>query len=192
MSDKHGHKHHGKSSKDVLSAETVLEKTGLKVGDTFLDAGCGDGYISIAASSIVGKEGKVHALDVYEESIDKVKKQVQDKGITNIEAKVADLTQKLPLKDNSIDVGVMANVMHGFVAEDEVEEVMNEIRRVVKPEGIFALVEFKKIESVRGPSFEVRISPSDVEGILNQYGFEVLETVDVSPYHYLVSSIKKD
>ena len=47
MTEKHGHIHHGKTSKNILSAGEVLKATELKLGNSFLDAGCGDGYISL-------------------------------------------------------------------------------------------------------------------------------------------------
>ncbi len=188
---KHGHVHHSRSSRDILSADKVLSEAGLKSGDSFLDAGCGDGFISLAASSVVGDEGKVYAVDVYPESIDMVKKEVQEKGIKNLEATVADIMDKIPLDNDSIDLCVMANVLHGFVANDEVEPVINEIRRVVKPEGVFAVVEFKKMEGIPGPPFKVRISPGDVEEAITSYGFEVMGTVEVGDYHYLVKAVKK-
>ncbi|KAF5078588.1 class I SAM-dependent methyltransferase [Methanobacterium aggregans] len=191
MSDKHGHKHHGKSSRDVLSAEEVLKNIEIKKGDIFLDAGCGDGYLSIAASKLVGDEGKVHSLDLYEKSIDSLKKEAQDEGITNITAEVTDLTQKLPLDDNAIDVGIMANVMHGFAAEGEVPEVMNEIKRVIKPGGTFSLVEFRKIQSQRGPPYEIRLGPADVAEILSPYGFQIKEALEIGEYHYIVVAVKK-
>ena len=58
------HFHHGKSSKDILDAEFVLNSIGLKKGDIFLDAGSGDGYMSLAASKIVGEKGKVYAVEI--------------------------------------------------------------------------------------------------------------------------------
>jgi len=190
MSDKHGHKHHGKTSRDVLNAEEVLENLEIKEGDVFLDAGCGDGYISIAASKLVGEKGKVHSLDVYEKSIDSLKKEAQDEGINNIDAEIADLTQKLPLEDDSIDVGVMANVMHGFAAENEVPEVMNEISRVIKPGGTFSLVEFRKIQSQRGPPYDIRLGPADVAEILSPYGFQIKDAVEIGEYHFIVVAKK--
>jgi len=35
-----GHRHAGMSSKAFLNAERVLQETGLKSGDSFLDVGC--------------------------------------------------------------------------------------------------------------------------------------------------------
>ncbi len=191
MSDKkHGHVHHGKSTRDILNADKVLSIAGLKVGDVFLDAGCGDGFISIAASSLVGVEGKVYAIDVYPESIEIVKSNVQKKGIKNLEAIVADLTSEIPLSDDSVDLCVMANLLHGFVENDELNEVLPEIGRVIKLGGIFSVVEFKKVKSTPGPPFDVRLNPHDVEDVLVKYGFKVTETVEVGEYHYLVNAVK--
>jgi ubiquinone/menaquinone biosynthesis C-methylase UbiE len=192
MGEKHGHKHPGKSSRDVLSAGDVLKNLDLKKGDKFLDAGCGDGYISMEASKLVEDEGKVYAVDVYEKSIDALREEIQNRGITNIETKIADMTKKIPLKDNSIDKCVMANVMHGFVAEGEVPEVMEEIRRVIKPEGTFALVEFRKIQSQHGPPFEIRLTPADVEDVISPYGFQVQGSEEIGTYHYIVKAVKTE
>lgn len=191
MTDKkHGHVHHSKSTRDILSVDKVLSAAGLKSGDVFLDAGCGDGYISIAASPLVEGEGKVYAIDVYPESIEIVKKDVQKKRIKNLEAIIADLTSEIPLIDDSVDLCVMANVLHGFVENGELDKVLPEIKRVIKLGGIFSVVEFKKIEGLQGPPFEVRLNPQDVENVLIKYGFEVTETVEVGKYHYLVNAVK--
>jgi ubiquinone/menaquinone biosynthesis C-methylase UbiE len=190
MTEKHGHKHHGKTSRDILSAEEVLVATGLKKGDVFLDAGCGDGFISIEASHKVGNQGKIYALDVYPESIEIVKKEIKDKNLQNVDVILADITDTIPLNDDSIDIVLMANVLHGFVASGEVDEVMNNIIRVLKQDGIFAVVEFRKDESIRGPPFNVRISPEDVSRILNAYGFDVVDSYEIGTYHYIVKGMK--
>ena len=188
---KKGHVHHGKSTRGVLNPDKVLAIAGLKSGDIFLDAGCGDGYISFAASTIVGDKGKVYAIDVYPESIENVKQEAQEKGMENLEAKIVDLSDKIPLNDDSIDLCIMANVLHGFVENDETEDVMKEISRVIKPEGIFAVVEFKKMEGIPGPPMDVRLAAQDVGDILAHYGFEAMLTSEVGLLHYLVKTVSK-
>lgn len=207
------HLHHGRSSRNILDSKNVLTKIGLKRGDIFLDAGCGDGYLSIAASKIVGDEGKVYAVDNYEESIAILKKGIRREGIVNIEAIVADITKKIPLKDEIIDKCLMVNVMHGFVANNEVEEAMGEIARVIKEGGTFSVVDFKKTEDsvggpistksklarltqnlklrLIGPPMSIRLSPDEVGKIIAQHGFEIAKNVELGPYHYAVISIKK-
>lgn len=191
MAESGKHFHHGRSSKEILDSSRVLSAIGLKKGDTFLDAGCGDGYMSLTASQIVGEEGKVYALDVWEESINAFKEKIENNNIKNIEASVADITQKIPVEDENIDILYMGNVLHGFVENDEVENVMKEIQRVIKQGGLFAVVEFKKEESAHGPPLHVRITPDDVKEIVENYGFTVKEVKDVGTYHYAVISAKK-
>ncbi len=191
MIEKHGHQHHGKSSSDILSAEVILKAADIKNGDKFLDAGCGDGYVSIEASDRVGSDGEVFAVDVYPDSIDIVKNEIKKRNIKNIQPIVADITNELPLNDNSIDLALMANVLHGFVDGGEVDQVMSNMVNVLKPGGIFAVVEFRKVESSRGPPFHVRISPEEVGNILKNYEFEVVDSHEIGEYHYMVKGLLK-
>ena len=191
MTEKHGHQHHGKSSRDILGAEVILKAADIKKGDKFLDAGCGDGHVSIEASDEVGIDGKVFAVDVYPDSIDIVKNEIKKRNLKNIEAIVVDITQKLPLNEDSIDIALMSNVLHGFVDGGEVDPVMSNLVNVLKPGGIFAVVEFRKIESSRGSPFNVRISPEEVGNILKNYGFEVFDSYEMGEYHYMVKGLLK-
>jgi len=191
MTDKSKHFHHGKSSRDILDAEFILKSIGLKKGDTFLDAGSGDGYMSVAASKIVGDNGKVFAVDVWEESMEILRKEIQENDIGNIETIVADISDKIPIVDGYTDICYMGNVLHGFVQNKDYGEVIREIFRIVKPNGIFAVIEFKKIENTPGPPMNVRITPEEVETIVSGYGFKILEVIEAGKYHYGVVSVKK-
>jgi ubiquinone/menaquinone biosynthesis C-methylase UbiE len=179
-----GHHHAGKSSKAYLNAERVLQETGLKSGDKFLDVGCGEGYFSIAASKIVGNKGKVYALDSYEKSIAVLKEQIHRDNIRNIEAIVADVTRKMPLPDATVDMCLMANVVHGFLANGEVPSVMAETARVMKAGSTLAVVEFQKIAGPPGPPISIRMTPEELDGLISGYGFEKNKVVEVGPFHY--------
>ena len=179
-----GHHHSGKSSKAYLNAERVLQETGLKSGDKFLDVGCGEGYFSIAAAKIVGNKGKVYALDSYEKSIVALKQQIHRESIGNIEAIVADVTQKMPLPKAIIDVCLMANVMHGFLANGEGPSVMTEIARVMKVGSTLAVVEFQKVAGPPGPPISIRMTPEELEDLISGYGFKKNKVAEVGPFHY--------
>jgi ubiquinone/menaquinone biosynthesis C-methylase UbiE len=179
-----GHQHAGKSSKAFLNAEQVLRETGLKMSDKFLDVGCGDGYFSIAASKIVGSKGKVYAIDTYEQSIIALREQIHRDNISNIEAIIADVTKEIPLPHAVVDVCLMANVLHGFLANKEVESTMTEVARVMKSGGTLAVVDFKKVEGTPGPPVSIRMTPEEVEALIAGYGFKKKRSVEVGPYHY--------
>lgn len=108
-----------------------------------------------------------------------------------MEAILADITENIPLNDDSIDHVIMANVLHGFVAGNEVEPVMDSINRIIKSGGIFSVVEFRKIENSPGPPFNVRLSSEQVTKILAQYGYDIIDTHEIGMFHYIVNGIKK-
>ena len=77
---------------------------GIKEGDLFLDLGSGEGYFSIAALQAVGKPGIVYAYDRVEAAIDRLRKEMEEKTITNIVPSVVDITKCLPLGDGSMNI----------------------------------------------------------------------------------------
>ncbi|MBT5973980.1 class I SAM-dependent methyltransferase, partial [Desulfobacula sp.] len=42
----------------------ILENLNICLGQTILDAGCGNGYMAIKFSKLMGNTGKIYALDV--------------------------------------------------------------------------------------------------------------------------------
>ena len=185
------HEHHGRSSRGFLDAGKVLRYIGIREGDQFLDLGCGDGYFSIAASQVVGKDGIIYAFDVDEEAIAQLKSEMAEKKLTNFEASVVDITKKLPLADESISLAFMSNVLHGLVENDEADSTLKEIARVTAYNGRMAVVEFKKQDSPMGPPLSIRLSPDDVETLARGYGFSKDSVQEVGPYHYAIILRKK-
>lgn len=182
--------HFGGYFSSLLDAERALREIGLETGDTLLDAGCGDGRFSVSASEIVGDSGKVYAFDISEESIDILKENIMKMNIENIEAFPVDITKKLPTEDESIDVCLMANILHGLVLGKKVESTLKEIFRVLTPNGTLAVVDFKKIDGPPGPSISIRMTAEEVEEIISKYGFKKKKIIDAGKYHYTVTFSK--
>ena len=185
------HHHAGGSTRSLLDAERVLKAIGLKKSDVFLDAGSGSGYLSLAASETVGSKGKVYAVDIHEPSIDTLKKEISDRKIKNIEAITADVTAKTPLADESIDICLMANVLHGFVENKEVAGVLKEITRLLKKGSVLAVVEFKKMDNIPGPPLSIKLAPDQVAAIITPYHYREKQVAEVGPYHYAAIFINK-
>jgi len=182
--------HAGASTRSLLDPHKVLAAVGLKKGDVFLDAGSGSGYLSIAAAEIVGDTGKVYAVDIDEPSIGILNVEINRRQITNLTAIVADMMRNTTLAGNSIDICLMSNVLHGFVENDETADVMKEINRVLKGGGILAVVEFKKLENIPGPPFDIKLSPEQVAAVLTPYGYRRQKVIEVGTYHYSTVFIK--
>jgi ubiquinone/menaquinone biosynthesis C-methylase UbiE len=176
----------GKSSFDLINSEKFFQELDLQKGTSFLDVASGRGAYSLAVSDIIGPQGSVFSVDLWAEGIEILKTTAQERGIENITACVSDVGRRIPVEDQSIDVCLVATALHDFV-EDRIDRgVLTEIGRVVKPAGILAVMEFKKIDGPPGPPKHIRLSPQDVADRLAPYGFKKERTADVGPHNYLI------
>ena len=175
----------GKNSFGLIDTAKFFQELALKKGATFLDVASGWGAYSLAVSDIVGKDGQVYAVDLWEEGIYNLRKEADSKGIQNLATFVSDAAQIIPVEDDCVDVCLMATVLHDFVGDKVERRVMKEIVRVMKPNGVLAIVEFYKKEGPPGPPKRVRLSPEDVVKILSVYGFKQNRYAEVGPDNYL-------
>jgi ubiquinone/menaquinone biosynthesis C-methylase UbiE len=169
---------------DKLFGELQLED-----GISFLDLGCGRGEYAIIASEIVGNEGIVYGIDLWEEGVDLLKEEASARGSKNIKTMVADAGEKIPLEDMSIDVCFMATVFHDLVLANTAEGALQEISRVLREQGVLAILEFKKVDGPPGPPLSSRLAPEEVEKRVIPYGFERVGLKEIGPYNYLLSFI---
>jgi len=112
----------------------ILKEVRIKSGFSVLDYGCGPGGYSVVAAELVGTEGKVIALDIHPLAVKKVRKAALKKGLTNIETVLSECQTGLEAK--SIDVVLLYDVFHEL---NEPRVVLNELNRVLKPEGILSV-----------------------------------------------------
>jgi len=66
-----------KFSEGLLNDKTILDNLDICAGQTVLDAGCGNGYMAKKFSKLVGKDGKIYALDSDKGLIADLKKEVE-------------------------------------------------------------------------------------------------------------------
>lgn len=65
---------------------TKLLKLSLKEGDRFIDVGANIGYFSLLASSLVGRSGRVHAIEASPTIFEQLKHNVNRNHCTNVQA----------------------------------------------------------------------------------------------------------
>ena len=117
--------------------ETFLRKVGIKKDDIVLDFGCGTGNYTISAAKIVGENGKVYALDKDERVLSRVYPKAEISGLKNIETMKTSGELEVDLEDASVDIVLLYDVLHShsFPKADDRKELLNEVHRVLKPNG---------------------------------------------------------
>ncbi|MDY6854785.1 MAG: class I SAM-dependent methyltransferase [Thermodesulfobacteriota bacterium] len=172
------HCHRGKSSESFIDKDIILHELNILPDQTILDAGCGNGYMSKEFSRILNNTAKVYALDPDREAIETLKKKT--KG-TNIETIVADITKKTPIEEASIDLIYLSTVIHGF-QENQISSFKKEVKRLLKPNALLAIVEIEKKDTPFGPPLNIRFSPEELTQTINLYPKSFLE---IGQYFYM-------
>jgi len=116
-----------------LPRKNILKEVGIKPGFDVLDYGCGPGGYIIAAAELVGKSGKIYAVDIHPLAIQRVQNIASKKQLTNVETICSD--RKTGLPDKSIDVVLLYDIVHDL---SDPNGVLEELHRVLKPTGILS------------------------------------------------------
>jgi len=64
----------------------VLLEVGVRAGHVVLDFGCGSGTYTIPAAKLVGDRGRVYALDVNREFLDKMEQLAKQEGRARVKS----------------------------------------------------------------------------------------------------------
>ena len=184
------HFRRGPSSFGMHDSGLVFEKLALNEGDALLDLGCGAGDYSIYAAKIVGKSGRVYALDLWQEMRDKVCEEAAAQGISNIHPVVSDICERINIPDKSMDACLIAAVLHMMDLSLVKATLFAELKRVIKPHGKLAVIECKKENSLHGPPLHMRISPEELEQGLGEFGFEKVDYTDLGSNYMALFVLK--
>ena len=110
--------------------ETAL-RHGIKPGMRVLEIGPGNGTYTLGAARQVGPEGELVTIDIESKMIERVNQRIEAEGVTNIEARVANVYD-LPFDDQSFDLIYMIAVINEI---PNIPQALAEFHRVLKPTG---------------------------------------------------------
>lgn len=150
----------------------VLQFFGVAPGQTVLDISSGSGYFTRVISGIVGDGGTVIANNSGGRVDDEFKADLQQQYSTynNVELNY-EAPEDISLPDNSVDVVLLSLVVHhwhyadgsGEFVPDFALERYDNIYRMLKPGGIFAIIEHEATPGMsRQVSDEIHRIPRDI------------------------------
>ena len=106
----------------------------MKSGQNVLEVGCGPGFFTIPAAHIVGKEGKVYAVDTHPLAIERVQNKINKAGINNVSLIHANASET-GLPDQSINLAFMFGLPY---IQGGLDSLLTEMYRIFKPGAILA------------------------------------------------------
>lgn len=161
--------------KKMLPPYEVLKKLGIKSNDIVADIGCGPGYFTIPASEYID-DSQVYALDISKDMLKHLNSINQSKKIITVNTEPYNF--KLP--DKTVTFALLVSVIHEI---DDLNRFIEEVSRILKNDGRFAIVEWQKKKLDLGPVPEHKFSPEEIIKICKPH-FKHLKTIDFNDYFY--------
>lgn len=165
--------------KNWQNPQEIIELLELKPSAVVADLGCGTGYFTVP---IARKVTKVYGIDIQKEMLTFLEQKIQKQKIGNIETLLSK-ENEIPLQDESVDLLLSVNTLHEFRHK---EAIIDEIRRVLKADGLAVIIDFKKEISDVGPPISHRISKEQAKRLFKEKGLTTLKTHDLKLHYLLV------
>lgn len=163
---------------EELNPLHTLQRIGLRENHVLCDIGAGSGIFSIPAAQYT--KNTVFALEKDNEMLNIIDQKASQNGVVNIRL-LEVLDDYLNIDDKIADVALMVTVLHEI---DNKSIILEEVRRILKPDGKFAVIEFHKHQTSKGPPITHRISKEEMEKLLIKKGFFIQDTFDLGANFY--------
>jgi ubiquinone/menaquinone biosynthesis C-methylase UbiE len=165
------------------SLERLVTLTAPRADWCALDIATGGGHVAYAFAPHVAR---VWATDITQEMLDLVKAEAKKRGLSNIRAAYAK-AEALPFEDEDFDLVTCRIAPHHF---DSIAEFLTEAHRVLKPGGVFALVDnvvpeggvgdyVNAFERFRDPSHLRAWTMDEWRDALKQAGFAIMHEEEI-------------
>lgn len=177
----------GKSSFELINTDILKQMLPIHQGSVILDLACGKGLYSLFLSQLAGPSGLVYAVDLWEAGLEMLEKEALKKEVATIAAIKADATKEIDIEAHSLDLCLMATVLHDFKEMNAAQAVLKQVLNLLQPGGCLAVIEFKKMDGPPGPPEHIRLTQEETERLVTELGFKKANTADIGKYNYLIT-----
>ena len=170
------------------NASLSFKELQLKEGMTVCDLGCGNGYWTLPMARDVGSTGRVLAVDIQPEMLQKLRERSAKFNYTHIEP-IRSTVSDPKLPENQVDLLLMVDVYHEF---SHPESMLWGIRRSLKPNGVVALLEYRE-EDPRVPIKPLhKMSKNQILKEYQENGFKLVREFNELPWQHLMFFARDD
>ena len=168
--------------------ETIFDSIGLVPGMVFVDMGCGDGYFALPAARRVGTSGRVYAVDIDADAVERLRRQAAAEGLGNIIADAKEAEEAVVCQ-GCADMVFFGIDLHDFA--DPVKVIRN-ARTMLKPSGHLVDLDWKDQPMEFGPPLQKRFPVDKARHMMESEGFGIESVGEAGPWHYLIVGKNKN
>ncbi len=159
-----------------------IAELGLMPSMKVADLGAGSGFYTIEVAKLVGASGRVYAIDVERNLLDKIKRGASIAGMYNIEV-VWGNVEKIggtKLREALLDRVILSNTLFQ-IEEKNRDNLALEIKRIMKSGGKLMVIDWDAGSPL---SPKTLIPQMLAEGIFEKVGFTIEKSFDAGDHHY--------
>ena len=159
---------------------TNLNKLGLNDGMKVVDLGAGSGFYSFEAAKRVGASGRVYAIDVQKDLLERLRSVGAAQGLRNIEViwgnaeKIGGTKLREAIADRVIASDVLFQI-------EKPDDFVLEIKRVLKPGGKVLLVDWSGVTPL---SPKTVVPEMKARTLFEKAGFKFDQSFEAGDHHY--------
>ena len=168
---------------ETQNPDTLWQAIGAGEDAVVVDVGAGIGFFALPIARRVSR-GWVYACDILPVMLEYVRKAQEREQVRNLTPVLCGEVH-VPLPSGLADVVLMVNLHHEFDAPDR---TLAEARRLLKPGGVLAALDWKKIDTPHGPPLDVRLEPAAVAAQMRAAGFTDPREHDLFPQHWFLTA----
>jgi ubiquinone/menaquinone biosynthesis C-methylase UbiE len=116
--------------------DAILAGAEIRPGQIVLEVGCGTGFFTLPAARMVGERGRLVAMDVFPESVERVSEKVRRSALLNIRVIECDAL-RAGLEDEAVDTVLLFGVIPAPMVP--LGRLLPEMHRILKEEGALAV-----------------------------------------------------
>lgn len=161
-------------------ASLLLKNMELKQGEIVADIGAGSGYHVVRMAPMVGKNGKILAVDIQREMLDFIDSRVKKMKLSNVET-VLGIEKSAQLSDNSIDKMLLVDVYHEF---EFPEEMGGSLFRALRPGGLIYLIEYRAEDPTVPIKRVHKMTEKQAVKEMQALGFQFVKNIDNLPWQH--------
>lgn len=157
-----------------------LSKLGLIDGMKVVDLGAGSGFYTFESAKRVGSSGRVYAVDVFKDLLERIRSVGVLNGLCNIEV-IWGNCEKIggtKLGESIADRVIASNVLFQI---EKLDDFVLEIKRILKPGGKVLIVDWSEVSST---SPKTLIASTKAQMIFEKAGFKLEQSFNAGDHHY--------
>jgi ubiquinone/menaquinone biosynthesis C-methylase UbiE len=177
---------------ELIDAHALLVGIELSDGEIVGDFGCGSsGHFALQAAKMVGRAGRVYAVDIRKTALRNVESRARIEGLHNIVPVWTNLERygAAKIAERRVEVGLLINIL--FQTQQH-EAIIREVDRMMKPGGRIAVVDWAQHDVPFGPPEPMKVTLESVLTLAQKVNWTQEKVLHPGPYHFGVLFRKPD